>query len=292
MQQRQFSWRKFAALLLAWTFLALIVSGTILFIAPPGRIANWTQWRIVALTKAQWQSIHILNAILFVVACFFPLISFNWKAFATYMKKGDDQTGIRIPREFVLSICLFTIVFAATIASLPPFNSVISAGESIKESWDEPDKSPPTPHLEEERMSEIAGRLKVQPSAVSDLLAKNGMKVPSDTNAKLKDVARQNRMSPQAVYEALQPKGNNPYAAQHQLGSGGGLGDRAVAIVAKELGMTPQEAVAALASHNLTATPDESLREVAFRQGKRPFEILNILQQSAESKKNNKAKAR
>ncbi len=288
MSQKRFSWRSFTTLMLAWAFLTLIASGTVLYIAPPGRIANWTQWRIVALTKAQWQAIHVLTAVVFLTGGLFHLLKFNWKVFVAYMKKRGDS-GIRFGREIALSAGLFVFVLAATVANLPPFGTVMTAGEKIKESWDQPAQSPPVPHLEEQRMSDIAARLQIQPEAASRLLAQRGIAVPAGTETKLKEVARQNRTSPQAIYEALQPAGTKTNAAPavtadavHQPGSGSGLGERTMSAVARELGMTPDEALSALAAQNLTAKPEETLREVAFRQGKRPFEIMELLRQRGD----------
>ncbi len=30
-----------------------------LFVSPPGRVANWTNWSLVGLTKHQWGGLHI-----------------------------------------------------------------------------------------------------------------------------------------------------------------------------------------------------------------------------------------
>jgi len=40
MALRKFSFRTFTSLILAWSFPALIVSGAVLYVAPPGRIAR------------------------------------------------------------------------------------------------------------------------------------------------------------------------------------------------------------------------------------------------------------
>ena len=37
--------RAFTSILIGWAFLALPMSGTILFLSPPGRVANWNDWR-------------------------------------------------------------------------------------------------------------------------------------------------------------------------------------------------------------------------------------------------------
>ena len=59
MARKGFNFRSFTSFILVWTFLTLLVSGAVLYIAPPGRIANWTRWQLMILTKEKWQAVHI-----------------------------------------------------------------------------------------------------------------------------------------------------------------------------------------------------------------------------------------
>ena len=51
MALKKFNFRALTSLTLLWMFLALLVSGVVLYIAPPGRIAHWTDWALLGLTK-------------------------------------------------------------------------------------------------------------------------------------------------------------------------------------------------------------------------------------------------
>jgi len=77
MARRGFNFRSFTAFILTWTFLTLVVSGAVLYIAPPGRIANWTRWQLIILTKEQWQAVHTLTAVAFLVGGLFHLLKFK-----------------------------------------------------------------------------------------------------------------------------------------------------------------------------------------------------------------------
>jgi len=46
-----FQLRAMISVLLALAFPALLVSGLVLFVSPPGRVANWTDWRLFGLSK-------------------------------------------------------------------------------------------------------------------------------------------------------------------------------------------------------------------------------------------------
>jgi hypothetical protein len=133
LMRSNFSFRAVTSLVLVWTFVLLIISGTVLFVSPAGRISNWTGWRMAALTKLQWQSVHTLAAVAFLTGGLFHLLKFNWKVFRAYAtKKGDS--GWRYGRELAASIVLVAMVATGTIAGMPPFSSLMAAGERIKNS--------------------------------------------------------------------------------------------------------------------------------------------------------------
>ena len=79
MASKNFSFKTFTSFILAWSFLALIISGAVLYVAPAGRIANWTRWQLIILTKEQWQAVHTLAAIVFLIGGLFHLLKFKLK---------------------------------------------------------------------------------------------------------------------------------------------------------------------------------------------------------------------
>jgi Domain of unknown function (DUF4405) len=281
MSDTRFNYRSFTTLILAWTFLALTVSGTILYVSPPGRIANWTRWGMLALTKQQWQAVHTLSAIVCLAGGLFHLLKFNWKVFVNYLRKRSE-TRRRFRWEIVGSLGLFLLVMAGTITSLPPFSTVMVTGEKIKESWGVPGDEPPVPHLELQSLGDVASKLDIKPETAVRVLQEKGITAPG-ANAPLRDVASQNRRTPREVYDALQQaSGKKPEPGAHGApGSGSGMGARTVSQVAKELRMTDAAAVAALADKGFEARPEEDLRTVSFRRGRRPFEVFEILKAAA-----------
>jgi len=59
-------------------FFVMSVTGIAAYIVPQGRIAYWTDWHFLGLSKVQWGNIHIISSLLFIVAGSFH-IWFNWK---------------------------------------------------------------------------------------------------------------------------------------------------------------------------------------------------------------------
>jgi len=64
---RRFNWRAFISVTTALSFVAMSITGVVLFVTPPGRVAHWTGWKIGALTKEQWAGLHIWFSLLFMI---------------------------------------------------------------------------------------------------------------------------------------------------------------------------------------------------------------------------------
>lgn len=280
----RFSFRTFTSFILAWAFLALIVSGVILYISPPGRIANWSMWRLGTLTKSQWQGVHILTAIVFLFGSLFHILKFNWNAFMNYITKRKGS-GFRYAKELAVSILLFSAVLAGTIGEIRPFYLVTTAGESIKNSWSRPVNEPPVPHMEMLTVTQVADKLQMPESRALAILEKKGMTAGA-TKQTLAEVARQHKIAPREVYAALQPEtaptsAIQPESPRVHAGSGAGYGIKTVAEIASDLGMTVENALDRLKAHKITAKPEDSLRSVAQSAGVRPFELVDLLKQAA-----------
>jgi hypothetical protein len=279
MARKTFNSRTFTTFLLAWTFLVLILSGIMLYVSPPGRIANWNDWRLLALTKARWQAVHTLTALVFLVGGLFHLLKFNWKVFLAYLRKRSE-VGRQFGMEMLLSLVLFAAVLAGTLTQMPPFASVMIAGDTIKNSWAGPSDEPPMPHMEELSIQQVAERLQMEPEKALGLLRQEGLRA-ENPNVKLASVAKDSGRSPQQVYLTLQKTLIPASAAQNHVPSAGGsgLGIKTVAAVAAELGLTTDDALARLRTNNLQANPDDTIRTVASKSGLRPFEVVEILKQ-------------
>ena len=105
--KKSFSWRVFISFGLFIAVLMMLVSGVILYISPPGRVANWTDWRMIGLTKRGWQNQHVIFGFAFLILSLFHLFFINWKAFLSYLKSKTNE-GLKSPGELltIISFCL------------------------------------------------------------------------------------------------------------------------------------------------------------------------------------------
>lgn len=203
MKKNTFSWKAFISLGLFMAFLMLFVSGIVLYLAPPGRVANWTNWQIMGLSKSEWQNQHNLFGLAFVILSIFHLFSINWKAFWSYIA-AKTHAGVGKPFE-VFSIVLLTVVFGVgTHLEIQPFSAVVDFGNFLSESWEEPESRPPVPHTEKMTLREISERFTSQknPEKLQEKLENQEITVHS-VDQTLADIGKQNNISAQKVYELL-----------------------------------------------------------------------------------------
>ncbi len=129
-KQSRFYTRGFAVFVLVFIALVLTVSGVVLYIAPPGRYTNWTDWRVFSITKSGWEAIHINFSLLFIILVSLH-IYFNWRVLRGYLRRGLAWT-VRYRKELFAAAALTTAVFAGSVLSWPVFADIVDFGETLK----------------------------------------------------------------------------------------------------------------------------------------------------------------
>jgi hypothetical protein len=271
-KKQAFHWRSFVSFYMLFATLAIAISGSVLYIAPPGRIANWSYWALGGLEKANWQAVHTIFAFLFVVAAAFH-VYFNWRVIVSYLKTTLGE-GIRRKRELALSSALVVGVLALTLAGVPPFVTVMSVGDDLKNSWATPASEPPVPHAEAWTVLKFSETMKIPVEEVTANLSKAGIAVPG-TDVTLLDLAKQHNVTPQQVYTAGLG-GAKP--AKVPLTEGGGYGRKTIRQLCDELGIPVETGLQRLRAGGVEAAADGNIRELALKRGKSPVEIAKLLE--------------
>ena len=203
--KKAFSWRVFISFGLFIALLMMLVSGIILYISPPGRVANWTDWQMIGLTKRGWQNQHIIFGFAFLILSLFHLFFINWKAFLCYLK-SKTKDGLNSPAELASIIILSSLFGTGTYYGIQPFSAVIKFGDTISSSWERQDTQAPVPHAELMTLTQLAEqpRLGGDPAALKAKLEKAGLKVVSEDQT-LTEIAVANNMTAEMVYEFIAP---------------------------------------------------------------------------------------
>jgi len=243
----------------------------VLYVAPPGRIANWSVWRLLLLSKGQWQAVHTLVALLFLVAAGFHLY-FNWKVLLAYLK-SKLHAGVRMKRELLAASAAAALLLTATIAGMPPFSTVMTVGEEVKNSWSTTSSEPPLPHAELLTVEKLAETVKMPAETVIANLARRGVKVDS-AQLTVQQIATQHNLTPQQVYQRIQPEGAKPVVSQ---GAPGGWGRMNVQQVCERYGVPLELGLERLADAGIAAAANTMIRELATAQGKTPIDIAKVI---------------
>lgn len=222
------SGRGLVSVLLALAFAALVFSGAILYVTPRGRMANWAGWTMLALSKQQWQSIHISVSLLFVAASGVHLF-LNWALFWHYLKRAFGK-GAAMKAEVLIGVALVSAILAGAIAQLPPFSTIMAWNEQIKDYWERPAEQAPMPHAEEWTIEQFASRANVSGDVLLAALRAEGIEVEG-AGLSIAEIAKRNGRTPREVFAVIEKHAPNlklPTDQEIWRGKGqGGGGQRA-----------------------------------------------------------------
>ncbi len=282
--RKRFNWRAFFSVLTALSFIGMAFTGVILFVVPPGRIANWTGWTLLGLTKHQWIGLHDWFSIIFVVASVFH-VYLNWKLFVSYFKsKVSKAFALRI--EWALALVVCGVVFFGTLGDVTPFSSLLVWNENIKHSWDSPQQRAPIPHAELLTLTELAEQVRdVKLESMLTNLKARGIEVES-TDVVLGELAEDYNMTPARLYDiALGQAGRGrghggPEQGERygQGGSGRGIGQMTLKEYCSQRGFDVNTAVKKLQDAGFKASPDMTIRGIADTVGVHPSQIRTLLE--------------
>jgi len=271
----KFSWRAFTSLYITLSFIVMIVSGIILYIAPPGRIAKWSYIPILGLEKDQWQALHTIFTFLFIIANGFHLY-FNWNQFLSYLKDKRKKV-FRIRRELFSAIFITIGIFYLVLLEAQPFKAVTDFGESMKNDWSNDSYEPPVPHAEEMTISELAKKINKEPQTLIFHLNEHG--ISADQNSVIKMIAQKYNLSPQMIFVRMQVQGKSN---KTHSGTKRGYGRMRISQICKDKGIRLEDALSRLENKGIEATGESILRDLGKSYNKSPIDIVKIIETSAK----------
>lgn len=272
---KKFSWRGWTTFVVTISFILDTLSGIILYIAPAGRIANWTDWRVWGLDKETWGAVHTIFGYVLLIIVGVHLY-YNWRMFLNFIwNKIKKAVNLKWELLFAALTCL--IIFLGTLWHIPPFSSTMELGEYFKASWEESRVETPIAHGELLSLEAFANDIQISPDELLGILRSRGYEV-KDLTQTLGDIARENQTSPQSLYEAIKPEGTNSSAGMPATYSGSGLGRKTLEAICAERGIPLDAALSKLKQNGIDARPSDGLKDLAGRVGMTPLELLNLVQ--------------
>jgi len=171
------------------------------------------------------------------------------------------------------------VVLIGTLAGVPPFISVMSLHEDIKDYWEDDTSSPPIPHMELMSVTEVSAKLQITEEQLAIRLQENGLSVGAQDRT-LQEIASSNDSSPRKIFRIL----NLDQMPAHTEGTSKsglmrrGLGRRTLGELARELNVPVSEAVCRLRERAVEAEASERLRDIAERTQMSPHDLVGILE--------------
>ena len=272
-KKKKFSWRGWTTFLVTISFIVDTISGVILYIAPPGRIAHWTNWTVWGLDKEEWGAIHTIFGYVLLIIVGIHLY-YNWKIFWNFIW-SKVRNALNLKWELITATVLCLFLFLGALWNIPPFSSTMDLGEHFKQSWEEAKAEIPIAHAELLSLQEFAEKIKAPVDQILHALKSRGYKV-KNVQQILGDVAKENRTSPDKLYEVIKSEGVKPTVPSAIEGTG--MGKKTLNAICSEKGLPLDDVLARLKQTGIEANPNDKLKDVASKFGKTPMEIFAIIE--------------
>jgi len=201
MEDRPIINRMLISLVTALSFVAMSLSGTAAFIVPQGKVAFWTNWTFLGLSKTQWGNIHITTSVLFLIAGIWHTC-YNWTPLMQYLR-GIPGRMTASWRDLAIA-SLVTIFFTVgAVTKTPPLNYILNFNNWIKESWVKtPADDPPFGHAELLSLKGFCKKMYIDTGEALIELRQAGLNV-ADENVTVDQIARSNSMTPAKIYQFI-----------------------------------------------------------------------------------------
>jgi hypothetical protein len=294
----------FASLMTTFSFIVMSLSGVLLFIVPQGRIAEWTEWQMLGLSKSEWGDIHITTSLMFLASGAYHIV-LNWRTLWGYFSTKREKS-LMMRRELAIAAFVTVFCIAGAVYQVPPLSYVLTLNNTIKQAWiKDKDHEPPMGHAELLTMPSFTKRLQMDMRQVTSVLQGNGIAF-TDTES-LAVIAKKHGTSPVKIYQLIKSlEGSAAAGATVEAGSpiavkasvsaavaagqpvytdemidekfeGRGMGRKTLAMLAEEIGFDPATAKKKLAARSLSWRDDETLKDAAAKAGTAPMEILKVI---------------
>ena len=273
--------RKITSLTMLVSFVLCIVTSVVLYIAPHGRVAYWSNWRLLGLSKTQWSELHInLGILLLLAGCLH--IYYNWKPITAYLKEKSKQMKV-FNVNFIIALILTLTVGVGTYFKIPPMSTIINFSESIKDSAAIKYGEPPYGHAELSSLKMFAKRVGLDLSKSMELLHQAGIHFENETQT-INDIAKKNNLTPKQIYEIIKPATQVKRTKGHSIFPEippPGFGRKKLAEVCADLGLDIHEIIHALSKRGIKAKSDQSIKEIAAKNNMEPMAIFEIIRDSS-----------
>lgn len=264
------SLKKITSLTMLLAMFTMTFTGIILFITPPGRVANWANWELFGISKELYGQIHSSFMVLFIIATILH-VYYNWKPLISYMK-NEARQFILFTKDMIIASILFLIFLFGTIYQISPFSDFLNFGDDIKSSWEKEYGTSPYSHAELSSLKSFTKKLNYDLERSKNILTSNNIAFEDEQS--LSQIAKTNSISPKFIYDILR---KNFEKGEQKTVPLSGLGKKSIKEVAMTLEISSDEFISKLKSLGLDAKEDDKFKDIAESKDLSPSDILEKL---------------
>ncbi len=274
--------RRFTSLCITLSFFMMSYTGILLFIAPKGRVANWTNWHLLGLDRTQYTNLHVTFMVLFLVGILIHLY-LNWNILLGYLK-NEMRTFSLWTKEFLLALAFNLAFLFGTLYYWMPFDAFLDFEDTIKSSWEKTFSSQaPYGHAELSTLEEFALRTNSDVTLLVQKLTLAKLKGIDKTRS-INDIAKDNGYSPAQLFEIIATTKIPMTSSSTMGGGGGGYGKLSLRDASEKYGFTMEQAMLFLREKGLDVQESTSLKEISDSLHVKPIELLDQLKTLSQNK--------
>ena len=269
--------RRVVSLTLVISLVPLLITSVVLYIVPEGRVAYWSDWKMLGLTKTQWGDIHINLGWLFLLAGLLHLY-LNWKPILLYMKNKAKKLKV-FTVEFNVSFFLTVFCVAGTLMGIPPLSTIIDFGASFKEAAAQKYGEPPYGHAELSSLQTLTRRTGLDLEQVMVELSAAGLKCEGELQTVL-EVAQLNKVTPKEVWQIMQKAqpvaavGERPVFPDEPFP---GFGRKTLEEICNTYGFDYKNIIAALRDKGVVAASNQTIKDIAGNNSTDPHHLFELI---------------
>ncbi|MEA2106623.1 MAG: DUF4405 domain-containing protein [Bacteroidota bacterium] len=200
----KFNWQSFISIALLFSFLVMMFSGIVLYIAPEGSLSRWIGWEVFGLTKSQWEQQHTIFSYLFVVFTVLHIFKINWAWLWSYF--FVKKMRFVFYKEILVALAITVIFFTGTLTNINPFRWVSDAGETISKSFNKGVERPDISNPEKMTIEQFAQEVFNLSYAEFLEVAKIHQLEINRKEQTVQDFCSDNNISPVELHEILKKK--------------------------------------------------------------------------------------
>lgn len=276
--------RRTVSLTLLISLLPLALTSIILYIVPEGRVAYWSDWTMLGLSKTQWGDIHINLGWLFLVAGLIHLY-LNWKPVVAYMKNKARELKV-FTLEFSIAFLLTLFFIVGTLLGIPPLSTILDFGTSFKEAAALKYGEPPYGHAERSSLKTLARRMGFDLEVAKTELLQAGVKY-RDEEQTILEVALSNKLTPKDVWMVIQKaklSGFSGAKISFPDAPFPGFGRQNLQQICDSYHLDCNEVLLALEEKGLSVDVTKSIKETASENNTDPHILFELIRGTVNTK--------